>query len=228
MAHLASYSNLLGGFCRFAALCFSRPDEHSTLLSSPLGIASLADLFRGGSQLLVYHYVRPRYTAGCPACSAIADGFEGFVVHLANYEVMLCAVSRAPLAKLQGHKRRMGWSFPWGPSFGSDFNYDFQAAHTEEQQQSGAVEYSFRATDMPPALEAGKEGPLAEWAATSGRDRATYARETPGMSAFALEDGAVYHTYSCRPARGGRSLGHVPVAGPSTARSQRGGVGRGR
>jgi predicted dithiol-disulfide oxidoreductase (DUF899 family) len=161
------------------------------------GTASLADLFRGRSQLLVYHFMfGPDYTAGCPACSSIADGFDGFVVHLANHDVTLCAVSRAPLEKLQAYKRRMGWSFPWASSFGSDFNYDFQAAHTEEQQQSGVVEYNFRRSDLRQSLEAGKEGPLAEWAATTGTDWATYSRETPGMSAFALEDGVVYHTYS--------------------------------
>src|ERR671929_1903784 len=112
------------------------------------GSASLVDLFRGRSQLLVYHYMfGPDYTAGCPSCSAIADGFNGFVVHLANHHVMLWAVSRAPLAKLQAFKRRMGWSFPWASSHDSDFNYDFQAAITEEQQQSGAVEYNFRTVD---------------------------------------------------------------------------------
>ena len=161
------------------------------------GTASLADLFRGRSQLLVYHFMfGPDYTAGCPACSSIADGFDGFAVHLANHDVTLCAVSRGPLAKLQAYKHRMGWSFPWASSFGSDFNYDFQAAHTEEQQRSGVVEYNFRTMDVGPSLEAGKEGPLAEWAATTGTDWATYAQEAPGMSAFALEDGIVYHTYS--------------------------------
>jgi predicted dithiol-disulfide oxidoreductase (DUF899 family) len=161
------------------------------------GTASLANLFRGRSQLLVYHFMLgPEYTAGCPACSAIADGFDGFVVHLANHDVTLCAVSRAPLAKLQAYKRRMGWSFPWASSFGSDFNYDFQAAYTKEQQQSGVVEYNFRTSDVRPSLEAGKEGPFAEWAASTGTDWATYTREAPGMSAFALEDGVVYHTYS--------------------------------
>jgi predicted dithiol-disulfide oxidoreductase (DUF899 family) len=161
------------------------------------GSASLADLFRGRSQLLVYHFMfGPDYTAGCPACSAIADGFDGFVDHLANHDVTLCAVSRAPLAKLHAYKRRMRWTFPWASSFGSDFNYDFQAAHTEEQQQSGVVEYNFRASDVRSSLEVGNEGPLAEWAAMTGTDWATYTREAPGMSAFALEDGIVYHTYS--------------------------------
>ena len=161
------------------------------------GSASLADLFRGRSQLLVYHFMfGPDYTAGCPSCSAIADGFNGSVVHLANHDVTLAAVSRAPIAKLQAFKRRMGWSFPWASSFGSDFNYDFQAAYTEEQQRSGVADYNFRPEGFGPSLEAGKEGPVAELAATVGTDAATYMREAPGMSAFALEDGVVYHTYS--------------------------------
>jgi predicted dithiol-disulfide oxidoreductase (DUF899 family) len=161
------------------------------------GSASLADLFRGRSQLLVYHFMfGPDFTAGCPACSSIADGFNGFAVHLANHDVMLWAVSRAPLAKLQAYKRRMGWSFPWASSFGSDFNYDFDTSVTEEQQRSGSVEYNFRTTDVRPNLEAGKEGPLAEFAAGAGTDWATFTREAPGMSAFAREDGVVYHTYS--------------------------------
>ena len=90
----------------------------------------------------------------------------------------------------------MGWSFPWASSFGSDFNFDFQVARTEEQQQSGVVEYNFRANDVRPWLEAGKEGPLAEIAAGLGTDWATYTREAPGMSAFALEAGVVYHVHS--------------------------------
>src|SRR6266581_7009079 len=117
------------------------------------GDASLADLFRGRSQLLAYHFMfGPEYTAGCATCSAIADGFDGSVVHLANHDVTLCGVSRAPLAKLQAYKRRMGWGFPWASSSGSDFNYDFQAAITQEQWESGAVEYNFQTTDFrPPA-----------------------------------------------------------------------------
>ena len=160
------------------------------------GNATLADLFRGRSQLLVYHFMfGPEYTAGCPACSAIADGFNGFVVHLENHDVAMTAVSRAPLGKLQAYKRRMGWSFPWASSLGSDFNYDFNASYTEEQQREGTVEYNYRAMDVTPVLEA-REGPVAEFAAMVGTDAATYTRETPGMSAFAQEDGAVYHTYS--------------------------------
>mgnify|MGYP001469496029 CR=1 FL=1 len=157
------------------------------------GTASLADLFRGRSQLLIYHFMfGPEYTAGCPACSAIADGFDGFVVHLANHDVTLCAVSRAPLAKLQAYKHRMGWRFPWASSFDSDFNYDFHVAHTREQQQSGVSEYNFRAWDPRPA-EADR-GP--ELASPVGTDWATYSRESPGMSVFALEGGVVYNTYS--------------------------------
>ncbi|MGP4086720.1 DUF899 domain-containing protein [Streptomyces sp. KR55] len=155
------------------------------------GTASLADLFGGRSQLLVYHFMfGPDYEAGCPTCSSIADGFNGFVVHLAHHDVTLCAVSRAPLAKLQAYKRRMGWSFPWASSFGSDFNYDFHVAHTKEEWQSGAVEYNYRTMDVGPS-EAG-----AQMASSAGTDWETYRREGPGMSAFALEDGAVYHTYS--------------------------------
>ena len=161
------------------------------------GSASLADLFRGRSQLLVYHFMfGPEYTAGCPACSAIADGFDGFVVHLENHDVAMTAVSRAPIGKLQEYKRRMGWTFPWASSYGSDFNYDFDASYTEEEQRTGVVEYNYRSMDVTSVLEAGDEGPVAEFAAMTGTDAATYTREAPGMSAFALEDGVVYHTYS--------------------------------
>jgi predicted dithiol-disulfide oxidoreductase (DUF899 family) len=160
------------------------------------GEASMADLFQGRSQLLVYHFMfGPDYTAGCPACSAIADGFDGSVVHLANHDVTLMAISRAPLAKLQEYKRRMGWSFPWASSFDSEFNYDFNTSMTEEQQRSGATEYNFTTRDMRPILGV-TEGPITVVAAATGTDVPTYLREAPGVSAFALEDGAVYHTYS--------------------------------
>jgi predicted dithiol-disulfide oxidoreductase (DUF899 family) len=109
------------------------------------GSASLADLFRGRSQLLVYHFMfGPDYAAGCPSCSAIADGFDGFAAHMASHDVTLSAVSRAPLAKLKAYKRRMGWTFPWASSFGGDFNADFNASFTEEQQRKGGVEYNYR------------------------------------------------------------------------------------
>ena len=161
------------------------------------GSASLADLFRGRSQLLVYHFMfGPEYTAGCPSCSAIADGFNGFVVHLANHDVTLSAVSRAPLAKLQAFGRRMGWTFPWASSFGSDFNADFFVSVTEQQRREGA-EYNYRreapVADIP--SQAAPDG-AAKGAAMTGTEVATYVLERPGMSAFVLEDGAVYHTYS--------------------------------
>src|SRR5256886_14777146 len=158
------------------------------------GSASLADLFRGRSQLLIYHFMfGPDYKAGCPSCSAIADGFSGSVVHLAHHDVTLSAVSRAPPAKLPAYKRRMGWSFPWASSFDSDFNYDFHVAHTKEEWDSGDVEYNLHPGGFRPA----EESPvLAEWASTVGTDFATYRREGPGVSAFALENGVVYHTYS--------------------------------
>ena len=158
-------------------------------------------LFRS---LLVYHFMfGPDYTAGCPSCSAIADGFDGFVVHLANHDVMLSAVSRAPLAKLQAYKRRMGWTFPWASSFGGDFNVDFGVGFTEEQQRAGGIEYNYRREaawqakpgEGPLIREAGGEGAVV-FAAMTGTDAATYARERPGLSAFALDDGVVYHTYS--------------------------------
>ncbi|HJZ61697.1 MAG TPA: DUF899 domain-containing protein [Miltoncostaeaceae bacterium] len=161
------------------------------------GSASLADLFRGRSQLLVYHFMfGPEYTGGCPVCSTIADGFNGFVVHLENHDVAMTAISLAPLAQLQAYKRRMGWTFPWASSFGGDFNYDFQVSVTEDEQRTGSVEYNYRTWDVRPLLEPGAGGPVAEVAAMTGTDAATYTRESPGMSAFARQDGVVYHTYS--------------------------------
>jgi predicted dithiol-disulfide oxidoreductase (DUF899 family) len=167
------------------------------------GTASLADLFRGRSQLLVYHFMfGPDYTAGCPACSTIADGFDGFAVHLANHDVTFSAVSRAPLAKLQAYRRRMGWTFPWASSFGSDFNYDFNTSFTEEQQRSRNVDYNYsklgNLSDLATTSGSGASsaGAPADFAAMTGTDIPTYTREAPGMSAFVLDDGVVYHTYS--------------------------------
>lgn len=168
------------------------------------GDASLADLFRGRSQLLVYHFMfGPDYSAGCPSCSSIADSFNGIAVHLAHHDVMLWAVSRAPLPKLQAYKRRMGWTFPWASSVGGDFNYDFCASFTEDQQRAG-IEYNYRrepalqqrAELRGPSALAGGEAPVASCASMCGTDAPTYIRERPGVSAFALEDGTVYHTYS--------------------------------
>lgn len=160
------------------------------------GSASLADLFDGRSQLLIYHFMfGPDYSAGCPSCSAVADGFNGIAVHLANHDVTLAAISRAPLAKLQTYKQRMGWSFPWASSFGSDFNFDFNVGFTEEQQRNGMVDYNYarssHAMDMSPAPE-----PVNQLAATCGTNAVTYSLDRPGLSAFVLEDGVVYHTYS--------------------------------
>jgi predicted dithiol-disulfide oxidoreductase (DUF899 family) len=161
------------------------------------GSATLKDLFQGRSQLLVYHFMfGPDYAAGCPSCSMIADGFNGFTVHLANHDVMLWAVSRAPLAKLQAYKRRMGWTFPWASSHGSDFNADFNVWFSEEQQRKGTIEYNYR---REPAFEARPDqegGGASKFAAMCGTDTATYIRDRPGMSAFVLEDGVIYHTYS--------------------------------
>ncbi|WP_155368584.1 DUF899 domain-containing protein [Catellatospora vulcania] len=161
------------------------------------GPASLVDLFAGRSQLLVYHFMfGPDYEAGCPSCSAIADGFDGSVVHLANHDVTLHAVSEAPLPKLQAYKQRMGWSFPWASSFGGDFNHDFHVTHTEEEWQSGAVDYNFRSMNVRPSAS-GEELPFLNQIASSvGTDWPTYRRQGPGMSAFVLDDGVVYHTYS--------------------------------
>jgi predicted dithiol-disulfide oxidoreductase (DUF899 family) len=156
------------------------------------GKASLPDLFAGRSQLMVYHLMfGPDYTAACPSCSAIADGLNAVQVHLANHDVMLMAVSRAPLPKLQAYRRRMDWTFPWASSFGSDFNFDFSVYFTEDQQRAGGVEYNFRRE--PPMRQAGK---AADFAASAGVDMPTFLRERPGLSTFVLQDGAIYHTYS--------------------------------
>lgn len=128
------------------------------------GSASLADLFQGRTQLLVYHFMfEPDYKAGCPTCSTIADGFNGFAIHLANHDVMLWAVSRAPLPKLQAHKRRMEWTFPWASSFESEFNYDYGVAFTEEEQRSGVVQHNYRS--MSTRSELRLDG---LWACTNG------------------------------------------------------------
>ena len=161
------------------------------------GNASLADLFQGRSQLLVYHFMfGPDYTAGCPSCSSVADGFDGIVVHLANHDVTLTAVSRAPLAKLLAYQKRMGWRFPWASSAAADFNFDYNISFTEEQQREGKIEYNYERGGH--AMDAKTEVPeVVVWlAASCGTDVPTYARDRPGISAFVLEDGVVYHSYS--------------------------------
>jgi predicted dithiol-disulfide oxidoreductase (DUF899 family) len=141
---------------------------------------SLSELFDGRSQLLVYHFMfGPTWTEGCPSCSLLADHFEGALPHVNERDVTLLCVSRAPLEKLNQYKRRMGWRFPWVSSLGSDFNFDLQVSFTAEEQADGA-EYNFAPIACPP-------------------------EELPGISAFVLDDGAVYHTYSSY-ARGGDVL----------------------
>jgi predicted dithiol-disulfide oxidoreductase (DUF899 family) len=160
------------------------------------GGASLEELFQGRSQLLVYHFMfGPDYKAGCPSCSMIADGFNGFAVHLANHDVALWAVSRAPLAKLQAYRKRMGWTFPWASSEGGDFNFDFNVSVTEEQQRDGGTEYNYRRAGPAPAT-ASAPAAVSQFAATCGTDVPAYRRDRPGMSAFVRDGGAVYHTYS--------------------------------
>ena len=197
---------------RSDALALKRQELPSVRIDKPYrfetdqGTASLADLFRGRSQLIVYHFMfGPDYQAGCPSCSAIADGFNGIVVHLENHDVAFSAVSRAPLAKLQAYKQRMGWTFPWASSLGDDFNFDFNVSFTEEQQREEGIEFNY--TREPPlqprddepvdaiASRATPDGPT-RFAAMAGTDVASYARERPGMSAFVVEDGVIYHTYS--------------------------------
>jgi predicted dithiol-disulfide oxidoreductase (DUF899 family) len=172
------------------------PVEKAYVFDTESGQKTLKGLFGGKSQLLVYHFMfGPDYQAGCPSCSMIADGFDGFAVHLANHDVALTAVSRAPLAKLLAYRARMGWRFPWASSQGGDFNFDFNVSFTAEQESEGRVEYNYargkHAMDVNPVPP-----PVAQFAATCGVDGQTYRRDRPGMSAFALEDGVVYHTYS--------------------------------
>ena len=174
------------------------PIEKDYRFETEDGSASLVDLFAGRSQLLIYHFMfGPEYNGGCPVCTTIADGFNGSTVHLANHDVTLMAVSRAPLDALQAYKRRMGWSFPWASSFGGEFNYDFAVSLTEQQQREGGVAYNYRPIEPASVDEEGGGNAFVDQiAAMAGVDSATYTRERPGISAFALEDGVVYHTYS--------------------------------
>ena len=179
---------------RRQALPWVRVDKEYRF-ATDAGDASLADLFAGRSQLIVYHFMfGPDYTNGCPSCSAIADGFNGIAIHLANHDVTLTAVSRAPLAKLQVFKRRLDWTFPWASSYGNDFNLDFNVQVTEEQQRQGGAEYNYRQQGPMHAPPSGSI--VSEMAAMTGTDAVTYARDRPGVSTFVLEDGVVYHTYS--------------------------------
>jgi predicted dithiol-disulfide oxidoreductase (DUF899 family) len=147
------------------------------------GTRTLAELFDGRFQLLAYNFMfGPTYEAGCPVCSSGADTFDGAVPHLNARDVTFLCISRAPLEKLRAYKQRMGWSFPWVSSEGTDFNFDFGASHTEEE--------------IAPFLEGGELGPVPQLAADCGTDPAGYLAEGPVLSAFALEDGVVFQTYS--------------------------------
>lgn len=157
------------------------------------GEKSLVDLFHGRSQLLVYHLMfGPDYTAPCASCSMIADGFNGFWEHLARHDVMLVAVSRVPFERLQAHKERAGWNFPWISSSRTDFNADYFVGFTDEQQDRG---YRYNFEDRP-ALPATMPAEPDSHAAMCGVDWRTYLKEMPGMSAFVLKNGEVFHTYS--------------------------------
>ena len=186
------------------------------------GPASLADLFQGRSQLLVYHFMfGPDYQAGCPSCSAIADGFNGSVVHLANHDVTLMAVSRAPLAKLQAYKQRMGWTFPWASSHERRLQLRLQrlvhrGAAARRRHRIQLPARAARSIDRRPTCHrAGRRF------AADGRHRCGRATRAsgPGLSAFVLEDGVVYHTYSTYSRGVDGHLGHVSVARSRAARA---------
>jgi predicted dithiol-disulfide oxidoreductase (DUF899 family) len=172
------------------------PVEKKYEFATEEGKASLPDLFRGRSQLLVYHFMfGPDYEAGCPSCTMIADGFDRFAVHLAHHDVMLWAVSRAPLAKLKAYKKRMGWTFPWASSYGGDFNFDYSVGFTPRQLGVEGAEYNFKRLAPMPAKSASAK-PAGSHADMCGVDMGTYLREMPGVSTFVRERGAVYHAYS--------------------------------
>jgi len=157
--------------------------EKDYSLETEDGTKMLAELFDGRSQLVVYNFMfGPAYEAGCPVCSSGADSFDGAVAHLNARDVTFLCISRAPLEKLLTYRRRMGWTFPWVSSQGSDFNFDFQASHTEEE--------------LAPFLKGGNLGPVPQLAADCGTDPAGYMAEAPVLSAFALDSEVVYHTYS--------------------------------
>ena len=178
------------------------PIEKEYRFQTDEGTRALADLFDGRSQLLVYHFMfGPSYEAGCPVCSSSADAVNGALAHLHARDVTMLYVSRAPLEKLQAYKRRMGWSFPWVSSADSDFNFDFGVSYTDEQVRER----------MGPILDGEPPPVLLQMAGATGTDVAGYVSEGPGMSAFALADGAVYHTYSTG-ARGLEFLmGYYPI-----------------
>jgi len=142
------------------------------VFDGPQGRETLADLFNGRSQLLIYHFMLgPGWVQGCPSCSYLADHFDGAVIHLAQRDVSFVVVSRAPLKEIEAYKKRMGWNFKWVSSNGSDFNHDFHVSFTPQEKASGKVEYNYEMTEFP-------------------------SEEAPGLSAFIKQDGTVFHTYS--------------------------------
>jgi len=159
------------------------PVEKEYSFETDEGTKTLPELFDGRSQLLIYHFMfGPEYEAGCPVCSSIADNIDSNVVHLSARDVTIICVSRAPLEKLQAYKQRMGWSFDWASTHGGDFNFDFGFSYTEE--------------DVRSFLEDGPPPVISKVAAACGTDPAGYMMEGPGLSAFALSDGVVHHTYT--------------------------------
>ena len=173
------------------------PVTKDYVFETTAGPASLRDLFGGRSQLLVYHFMfGPGWTGGCPSCSAIADGFNGSVVHLEHHDVAFAAVSQAPIEALEAYRRRLGWTFTWVSSSDSDFNYDFNTSVTEEQQRSGSVDYNYRQVSTRWLEHPDPQGGVAQHAAMAGADVAAFTREAPGMSSFAIQDDVVCHTYS--------------------------------
>src|SRR6266700_4560538 len=151
------------------------------------GPRTLAELFDGRSQLLIYQLMfGPTYEAACPGCTGLADHFDAALVHLNNRDVTLISISRAPIEKLQAYKQRMDWKFPYVSSFGSDFNFDFEFAFTPEQMATGELA----------KMVAEADDWLKDWAENVGTDLAFGMAESPGWNAFAVEDGVVYHTYS--------------------------------
>ena len=147
--------------------------EKEYVFDGPSGKETLADLFAGRSQLIIYHFMfGPGWSAGCPSCSYLADHFDGPSIHLANRDVTLAVISRAPLAEIDAFKRRMGWKFHWVSSFGTDFNYDYHVSFTPEEQAKGKVNYNYELTEFP-------------------------SEEGPGLSVFCKDaDGRIFHTYS--------------------------------
>lgn len=159
------------------------PVDKEYTFATDEGPKSLPQLFDGRPQLLVYHHMfGPKYQAGCPTCSTIADSIDGLIVHLNARGVTMICASGAPLEKLQAYKNRMGWTFDWVSTYDSDFNRDFGFSYTEDQARS--------------VVEAGVRPVIQQSSAMCGTDPAGYMTERPGLTAFALSDGAVYHTYT--------------------------------